>query len=861
MASQKTKPKKAFRSLSSMAGRSAIVGLVVVAISVPFFAVTTVAASGAIRDFDGLPDYLEIGTQPQQNRIVAYSGDREVLLATVYSQNRQEIGWDDVSENLKNVVLAAEDRRFYEHGGIDVQGIVRAVVKDITTGSTQGASTLTQQTVKNVCLAEAYKEYPTAGTDAEVFKEYKKAYTACNEGTIDRKIREMKYAIGLEKEYSKDEILLAYLNIANYGGAVYGIQSAAERYYNVDAKDLTLVQAASLVAIVQQPEKRRLDIPDNYTRNTERRDSILKNMASYGFITDAERDEALAVVEGSSNDSLDITNPENGCYAANSYGKQFCDYVVKNIKNLTPLGKTPEERLDNWRIGGYTLYTTLDIRLQKVAQRAVQQYAPKDETLFKLGASAVTVETGTGRILTMAQNKTFDDTGNGNKTTTTAVNFNTDKDLGGSSGFQVGSTYKTFTLINWLEHNHGVNEIVDGAPRTYQQSEFIDSCGGPWGGVYKLRNDSGRAYPLPVRQAFAYSVNGAFVNMALSLDLCDTRKIAQALGMHTASGKKDGSDLDTQPSSVLGTASVAPLSVAAAYAAIANDGLYCTPIAVDKVVDSSGTDLGSEVSTCTQGIPADVAVATQSAMLSAMATYQSDPKDGTEHIAKTGTTQDSTHTWVTASSSTAATSVWYGNIVGKYPIRSYNGGGTYAGNQRHLIMRAILTKQDQLYPGKDFAQPTDALLNGVKIPVPSVVGMSEDSARAKLRAAGFTVSNDASQTESDLPKGTVASIVPSGQAPKGSYITIYTSDESQAAVPDVVGLDSGSAQSEMSAAGLDNVQEVCQAQGPVDPATGLLPDGSPAEPEGTVVDQAPAAGELKNKESGLVKIYVVRAVC
>lgn len=860
MAAQKTKSKKAFRSLSSMAGRSAIVGIVVVAISVPFFAVTTVAASASIREFDSLPDFLEIGTQPQQNRIIAYSGDREIQIATVYSQNRQEIAWDDVSDNLKNAVLAAEDRRFYEHGGIDVQGIIRAVVADITTGSTQGASTLTQQTVKNVCIADAFKEYPTSATDPEVFKEYKKAYTACNEGTLDRKIREMKYAIGLEKEYSKDEILLAYLNIANYGGAVYGIQSAAERYYNVDAKDLTLVQAASLVAIVQEPEARRLDNPDNYAANTIRRDRIIKNMATYGFISDADRDAALAVVEGSKTDSLDITNPENGCYAANSFAKQFCDYVVKNIKNLTPLGATEQERLNNWRIGGYTLYTTLDIRLQKVAQKAVQQYAPKDETLLKLGASAVTVETGTGRILTMAQNKTFDDTGNGNKKTTTAVNFNTDKDLGGSSGFQVGSTYKTFTLINWLEHNHGIEEKVNGAPRTYQQSEFSDSCNGPYGGTYPLRNDSGRAYPLPVREAFAYSVNGAFVNMALSLDLCDTRKIAQALGMHTASGKKDGSDLDTQPSSVLGTASVAPLSVAAAYAAIANDGMYCTPIAVDKVVDSAGTDLGSEVSTCTQGIPEDVAVGTQSAMLSAMATYQSDPRDGTEHIAKTGTTQDSTHTWVTASSTRAATSVWYGNIVGKYPIRSYGGGGTFAGNQRHLIMKAILTKLDQLYPGEEFAQPSEAMLDGVSVTVPSVVGMSADSARAKLRAAGFTVSDDASQTASDLPKGTVASTVPSGRAPEGSYITIYTSDESQAEVPNVVGSDVGSATGEVDGAGFTNIQTVCQAQGDVDPTTGLLPDGSAAQPDGTVTAQAPDSGTVKSKD-GLVKIYYVQTSC
>jgi len=864
VAAAKKKNKNVLSGLSTKTGRAAVIGLIITAIAVPFLAVPTVAASTAISDFDDLPEYFEIGSQPQQNSIIAYSGKREIKIATVYSQNRQEITWDDVSDTLKNAVLAAEDRRFYEHGGIDVQGIIRALVTDVTTGSKEGASTLTQQTVKNICIAEAFKDYPDADeiNNPEEYEKYIAAVDNCNEAEIDRKVREMKYAIQLEKTYSKDEILLAYLNIANYGGTVYGIQSAAERYYNVDAKDLTLVQAASLIAIVQQPGARRLDDEANYAANTERRDRILKNMAQYGFITAAERDDAMAVVEGSDNDTLDIKETSNGCSAANTYAKQFCDYVVKNVKNYAALGDTEAERLNNWRIGGYTLYTTLDIRLQKVAQKSLALHAPANETLLKLGASAVTVEAGTGRVLTMAQNKTFDDTGNGNKKTSTAVNFNTDKEYGGSSGFQVGSTYKVFTLINWLEDGHGLQERVQANARTVAQADFEDTCNGPWYGPYQFRNDSGSASNVTVQQATASSINGAFITMALQLDLCKTRKIAQALGVHLAAGKADGSDLQTIPSSVLGINTIAPLSVAAAYAGIANNGVYCAPIVIDKIVDASGQDIGGQAQECDRAIPEDVAVATQYALQSAMAGYAANPRDGTELIGKTGTTNDSIQTWVTGASTRAATTVWYGNIIGTYPIRSYGGGGTFGGNQRHLIMNAILTKMDELYPGGTFDEPSTALLVGKTAIVPNVVGQSESSARSEIANTSFYTSSTVQTVASDLPKGQVAKQVPGGgsRASEGAAVTLYISDGSQSSVPDVIGSSADSAISSLESSGFTNIGQYCVETGPIDPATGLNADGETPDPDGTVLEQAPSSGTVKSQD-GRIRIGVAAVTC
>lgn len=861
-------------------GVPALIAVAVAVIAVPVLVVSSGVASASLPIFnDDTSDY-DIGVQPQQNKIVAYAdeGKRAVTIAYVYSQNRQEITWDDVTPALKNAVLAAEDHRFYEHGAIDLQGVVRAAISTVS-GDTQGGSTLTQQLVKNICIADAFKEYPNQADDAKQLAAYKKAVEACQEQSLDRKLTEMKSAIELEKKYTKDEILLAYLNIANYGGTVYGIQSAAERYYDKDADQLTTVEAASLIATVQTPEAMRLDNEDNYAANTSRRNVILGNELKYGYINETAYEKAIAVKEGSKDDTLDIQKPRNGCVAANTYAKQFCDYVVKNVKNFAALGATEQERENNWRIGGYTIYTTLDLDLQKVAQKAVQQYAPANETLLKLGASAVTVEAGTGRVLVMAQNKTFDDTGTGGKSTT-AVNFNTDKDYGGSNGFQVGSTYKVFTLINWLEHNHGLNETVNANPRTVNQQEFTDTCpypepdsdvgDHPWYGTYTFRNDpgSGGGY-MQVRNATARSTNGAFISMALDLDLCDTKKAAQALGVHLAAGKSDGSDLRTNPASVLGVNEIAPLSVAAAYAAIANNGEYCAPIVVDKIVDASGKDLGGQEQSCDQAIPKTVAVATQSALQTAMAGYASNPHDGTELMGKTGTTNDSNQTWVTGASTKAATTVWYGNISGSYPIRSYSGGGTFGGNQRHLIEKAILTKMDELYPGGTFDEPQPQYLSGVKVNVPDVTGMAESAAEKAIEAAGFNVDKSSNSTVvSDQKKGTVVSQTPTGSASRGSVISLKISDGTGIAVPDVTGLDQASAQAQLASAGLSNVKTYCVASGDttdkdsdgdgiVDGTTDPVKTG---DPTGSVVEQVPDPGEIKAPD-GLVKIGVAQPSC
>ena len=800
-----------------MLGFSVLAGVLVTAMVTPSLAVTSMAASSTIGIFDKLPSWIEIGAQPQENKIFAVQAGAPVQIATVFSQNREEVKWDEVGQVVKDAVVAGEDRRFYEHNGVDVQGLVRAALTNTLAGGVEsGASTLTMQLVKNINIQMALQEDTEAARKAGV--------KAAQVSTIDRKLKEMKLAIALEKKYTKDEILLAYLNIAGFGGNTYGIEAAAQRYYATSAAELTLPQAASLIAIVQQPTARALDDAEKYPRNKDRRDVILKNMYSEKMITKAELDEALAVPVDET--TVTLQNPINGCIAANIYAKQFCDYIVKSVKDLKSLGDSEEQRLENWKIGGYEIYTSLDLDLQALSQDTLQRYANPAETRLQLGATSTIVEVGTGRIITMAQNKAFDDSLTGGGITTSAINFNTDRDYGGSSGFQVGSTYKVFTLLNWLSEGHGVNEMVNANAREENQASFTDTCtnpsggmyyGGPYGGPWKFRNFSNEAGSTTVMTATAKSINGAYVSMALKLDLCKTKQIAESLGIHTAI-ETDNPDtlaeveneIKSNPSSILGTNDIAPLSVAAAYAAIANNGVYCEPRAVDSIIDAQGNTLPGQEQKCGNSlIDPEVAAAAMYALQGAMNTYPANPKDGVPHFGKTGTTNSAKQTWVVNSSSTMTQVVWVGNITGNFGINKYPSGA----NLRHLISKTIMLQVDAKYGGVAFPKPPQRLLTGTGVTVDNVIGQTPEIAKSILEARGLVYA-DGGEVDSDLPAGQIASTNPGAGSVVASGITVtaYTSNGLMSALPDVVSGNPnfGSASSTLNSAGFTTVTQVCE---------------------------------------------------
>ena len=800
-----------------MLGFSVLAGLLVAVMLTPGLAVTSLTASNTIGIFDSLPEFIDIGDQPQENKIMAYNAAGEpITLATVYSQNREEVKWDDVSQFVKDATIAGEDRRFYEHGGVDVQGLIRAALANTVSGGVQsGASTLTMQLVKNIYIQRAL-QLPTE-------QDRKDGIAKAQETSIDRKLKEMKLAIGLEKRYTKDEILLAYLNIAGFGNNTYGIQAAAQRYYGVDASELDLAQSASLVAIVQQPGVRSLNDPEHYASNKERRNVILGNMRVENMITDAEYQAALAVPVDDT--TVHLASPANGCIAGEEYARQFCDYIVKSVKDLKSLGADAAEREENWKIGGYTVYTTLNVELQQTAQATLRQYAPADETKLQLGASSTVLQVGTGRILVMAQNKGFDDTLDGAGPSFTAINFNTDQPYGGSSGFQVGSTYKVFTLLNWLYSGHGLNEVVNAEARTENQASFTDTCDGPYGGTWKFRNDSGEKGTRTVMAATAASVNGAYVSMALKLDLCQTRKIAESLGVHTAIRTDDPDTayvedkILSNPSSILGTNDIAPMTVAAAYAALANGGMFCKPIAVDEIVNSNGDKIGGQVPDCSPSlVDAEVSAAAVWALQGAMNGYVANPRDGIPHMGKTGTTNSSKQTWVVNSSTTVTSVTWVGNIIGDFPMRNYRNAAGSGGNLRHLISRAIMAYADTIYGGGAFPDPPARLLTGAGVTLDNFIGQTPENAKSIIEARGLVYA-DGGEVDSDLPEGQVAQTDPGPGTvmATGMTVTVYTSNNSMSALPDVVtgNPDYASAQGTLNSAGFTTVSQYCVAT--VDP--------------------------------------------
>ena len=249
---------------------SVLSGLLVAGLVLPVVGGIGLAARDSAEGFDSLPAELEIPPLAQRSRILASDGS---LIATFYSENRVVVALSDVAPVMRQAVIAIEDSRFYQHGGIDLRGTMRAFVNNQSGQDVQGGSTLTQQYVKQVLLEDAQRIKDP--------KKRREAQAAATEQSYSRKLRELRYAVALEEKYSKRQILERYLNIAYFGASAYGVEAAARRYFSTNARDLTLAQAATLAGIVQQPTA--FDPILNPERSLARRNVVLARMAQVGF--------------------------------------------------------------------------------------------------------------------------------------------------------------------------------------------------------------------------------------------------------------------------------------------------------------------------------------------------------------------------------------------------------------------------------------------------------------------------------------------------------------------------------------------------------------------------------------------------
>lgn len=877
--------------LAGLVGLSAVAGVLIAATVTPAIALTGAAASSAITMFDNLPSVLDIDKLMLPTTIYAKNPDtgEYVEMTQFYDQNRSPVEFDQIAPVMYDSILSSEDPRYYRHGGVDLIGTTRAVLQNMRGGGeTQGGSSISQQYVKNILVQRCEA---TAKSDDERYACWTDATTAVGNEGIQRKLQEMRYAIALEQKYSKNEILLGYLNIANFGGTTYGIDAASRYYFGVAAKDLTLGQAATLAGIVQNPNTYRIDKTGGSIVD---RDGVGYNKAPDGLIDDVNegtlaaldtmldsgkitQEQYLAAADGYSatkgrqlyvlsrlleDDKITqeqyeaavlepitpkITAPKAGCAAATG-AEYFCQYVRYVIERDPAFGATPEERTEMLRRGGLNVYTTLDWRLQKESQRTISEVAPTSVPGTKFGSAAVSIEASTGRILSIAQNTKFSETVTGDNNYS-AVVFAGDAQFGQSEGFNAGSTFKLFTLIDWLEKGHSVNEVLNGRDRVIKT--YPDSCYN--GGTYTNADNwkpgnfgGGGGYVGTPMRFTAQSLNSGFVAMAAELDLCDIGKVATKMGVK----RGDGATIEMRgPNQVIGSDNVSPIAMAGAYATVANKGIYCQPRAIDKLTDADGNDIPVPERTCSQVISPEVAAtaafALQGVMNNGGTGSQGNPYDGTPLIGKTGTHQE-LQTWLIESSTKVTTAAWVGNAEGKaHMFRTYH-NGIQLSQLRYIIARNIQHTANMLYGGDQFPGPDSNLTRQVLTDLPNVIGKSVDEAKQILLAAGFDVIVG-EPVDSSEAQGIVAAQNPAaGRIAGGTTVTISPSNGQGIAVPDVSGKPLDNAINELRGSGFGNVQ----------PGTCTQDDNAGGQPKAT--DTQPSAGSIVNRNSQITVNYVAQ---
>ncbi|MGV9214551.1 transglycosylase domain-containing protein [Micromonospora sp. RB23] len=567
-----------------------LAGLVLAVAALPGNLLVGFAARAAIGSYAALPASLKTPATPQRSYL--YANDGKTLITTFYDVNRTDVALADIAPVMRQAIVAAEDRRFYDHGGADLRGLARALVANVRGGGTeQGGSTLTMQYVRNVLKTD-----PTRTPEERA---------AATDPTVGRKIQEIRYAGALDKSLGKDEILGRYLNIAYFGSGAYGIAAASQRYFGKAPAQLTLAESALLAGLVQSPDAYS-PISGDKDQALARRSYVLDSMVATGAITAAQAAQAKAEPL-----ALHPTAQPNGCTAVaqghDDWG-YFCDYLRRWWLTQPAFGATPAEREQALRSGGYTVVTSLDPKIQATAQQqATKVYGYDNKRALPIAA----VQPGTGRVLAMAVNRHYSLADN----PAGQANYpNTVNPLisGGASvdGYQAGSTFKLFTMLAALESGRTLSTGFDAPAKlpTRYPAEGPGSCDGHWCPA-NANPDWMDGYRM-MWDGFGRSVNTYFVWLAEQVGQDKVVEMAQRLGISfradtdAAFAKNNAANWG---SFTLGVAATTPLDLANAYATVAAEGTYCTPLPVVSVTDSTGTKVPVGEPSCRRVLDADVA--------------------------------------------------------------------------------------------------------------------------------------------------------------------------------------------------------------------------------------------------------------
>jgi membrane peptidoglycan carboxypeptidase len=623
-------PRARRAALARLSGALVLVAALAAVIAVPTGVVLTAGSTWADQQNVTLP--AELITPPDAQATRIYADDGKTLITTFYDEDRHDVSLSAIAPVMQKAMVAAEDTRFYQHGGVDAKGVLRALVADSSAGAaSQGASTLTMQYVRNVL-----KENPSATAEQQ------KDATA---DTLSRKIREAQYAIKLEQKLTKSQILQNYLNIVYFGDGAYGIDAASERVFGIGPDKLDLAQAALLAGIVQSPDG---DNPIGGSKDAARTRQlyVLNAMAKSGVITPAQQAAATA-------EKLTFTSKPtpNGCVAAaggNDGWGFYCDYLRRWWDTQPQFGSTADERDLALRRGGYRVVTALDPKVQ--AEATKQSRSVYGRTNAKTLPIAV-VQPGTGRILALAVNREYG-TGKG-QTVNPLI-------TGGGSlhGYPAGSTFKMFTMLAALEAGMPLSTGFDSPAKL--PTQWSDYGPGNCGGKYCPGNDNPSWMDgfRTMWDGFGRSVNTYFVHLEEQVGPPAAVAEAKKLGISFSApndAKQAADNAASWGSFTLGVIDTTPLELAEAYATVASGGTYCAPLPVSSITGADGhaVNVGPQ---CRSVLPADVAHAAADAARCPVGQQSTYGKcnggtaqqvagffDGGRQVAgKTGSTEDNT---------------------------------------------------------------------------------------------------------------------------------------------------------------------------------------------------------------------------
>jgi membrane peptidoglycan carboxypeptidase len=581
-----------------------LTGLVVAAAAFPAAAMSGLTFKAGDSALSALPSQLTAFSSPQISRV--YASDGKTLIAVMYDEFRSDVPLSGISINMQNAIVAAEDRDFYHHAGVDFRGTLRALVNDSSGGSQQGASTLTMQYVR---LAREY-----SATDP-------RDVVAASQDTPKRKITEMKFALQLEKELTKKQILERYLNIAPFGNGAYGIYAASHIYFHKSPKDLDIAQASMLAGMVKAPSSFNPTVPSGYTQIKDRRNNyVIPGMVELKSITQAQATKALK-----EKIPTKVTRVGNGCVSVNKneWGF-FCDYFTRWWLQQPAFGATTYDRQQRLNDGGYKIVTSMDVKATEDAHdRISQMISTKNKDALMLAA----VQPGTGQVLALAANRKYSLDQSKNHISSNPAKAarhlkgtypNTTNPIvsggGDVDGYQAGSTFKMFTMVTALKQGIPLSKTIKAG--AVAKTHYIVAQGSPAacpGTHFYCPGNAGEseAGTYNMWSGFGKSVNTYFVPLEEEVGAQNVVKTAEDFGI-TFRASNDArlaspGNAEQWGAFTLGVSESTPLDLANAYATLAADGRYCTPTPVKSIAGADGAKIDVGASSCKQVVSTDVA--------------------------------------------------------------------------------------------------------------------------------------------------------------------------------------------------------------------------------------------------------------